>query len=305
MCGVYMSKIPVIIDTDPGIDDALALLIAFQSKKIDIKLITTVAGNVDVNKTTENALYLVKKYGYDIPVVKGAPAPLKRSVVFANDVHGESGLGNFKTEKTNTLVSGSSAEDAIYAMLQASSEPMTVIALGPLTNIAHLVIKYPDACNKIDKLYTMIGSFSGEGNIVANAEFNAYADPEAVDVVLKSPLNIILSPMELGIDTCIPKKVFSEKEINSDKDVMIKEMIEGGFDSITKGSFGVHDPNTILAITKPCLYSFKKCDVEYSTDKDKYGQMFINLNENGRYTVQLIQDSSRARKYFLEQLYKI
>lgn len=300
-----MSKIPVIIDTDPGIDDALALLIAFQSKKIDIKLITTVAGNVSIEKTTENALYLVKNFGYDIPIVKGASAPLKRHVVFADDVHGESGLGNFKTEKTNALVAGSSAEDAIYAMLQASNEPMTIIALGPLTNIAHLVTKYPDACNKIDKLYTMIGSFSGQGNIVANAEFNAYADPEAVDVVLKSSLNIILSPMELGIDTCIPKKMVSEKETNSKKDVLIKKMIEGGFDSVTKGSFGVHDPNTVLAITKPSLYSFKKCDVQYFVDKDKCGQMFITLNENGRYTVQLIQDSSRVRKYFLEQLYKI
>lgn len=302
---VFMNKIPVIIDTDPGIDDALALLIAFQSKKLDVKLITTLSGNVDVDKTTENALYLVEKYGYDIPVVKGSRFPLKRAEVFADDVHGKSGLGNFNKERPENIESGSCAEDAIYATLNASPVPMTIIALGPLTNIANLIMKYPDAYKKVDKLYTMIGSFSGSGNITAVAEFNAYADPEAVATVLNSPLDIVLSPLELGIDTRIEKRVFSEKEINSEKDVMIKEMIEGGFDSILKGSFGVHDPNTVLGIVKPSLYSFKKCDVEYSTRKDSYGQMFINLNKNGKYTVQLIQDSDKVRKCFLDEIYKI
>lgn len=300
-----MEKIPVIIDSDPGIDDALALLIAFQSKKLDIKLITTVAGNVDVDKNTENALYLVNKYGYEIPVVKGSAVPLKRSPIFADNVHGQTGLGNFKKGEVEKLASGNSAEDAIYAVLNASPEPMTIIALGPLTNIAKLVMKYPDVSNKIDKLYAMIGSFSGSGNITAQAEFNSYADPEAAAIVLASPINIILSPIELGIDTRVSKQFFRDKETNSEKDVMIKEMIEGGFETIMKGSFAVHDPNTVLGIIKPSLYSFKKCDVEYFLDEDRYGQMFINLNPEGRYTVQLVQDAHRVREYFLEQIYKI
>ena len=299
-----MKKIPIIIDTDPGIDDALAMLLAFKSKKLDIKLITTVAGNVGIETATSNALFLVKKYGYEIPVVKGAKNPLIRMPIDASDVHGNSGLGNFKKDRTSANLSGDDASNAMSAVLKSSPEPITIVAIGPLTNIANLIQQHPEALCKIKRLYSMVGSFDGKGNIVKHSEFNAFADPEALDIVLKSGLDIVLSPMELGQDSAISKKTFEEMEITSDKDMMITEMIEGGHDTVVEGKFGLHDPNTVLALIKPNLYRFKKCNVFFSTNKDAYGEMRIKLNPKGSFTVQMLKNVERTKKYFLKEIYK-
>ncbi len=299
-----MKKIPVIIDTDPGIDDSLALLLAFKSKKLDIKLITTVAGNVNVDVNTENALFLVNKYGYEIPVVRGSEKPLVRTSIAADDVHGASGLGNFEKDPTENAPDGTIAEDAIAAMLKSSPEPMTVIALGPLTNIAKLIMKHPDALIKIKRLFLMVGSFVGKGNIVKYAEFNAFADGEALDIVLKSNVDIVLSPIELGHQTAISKDIFSSEKITSERDMMITEMVEGGVDSVVKGNFSLHDLNTILALTKPCLYRFRKCDATLTLAKDKYAQMKINFTRKGKYTAQIIKNPKRVKKYFLKKIYE-
>jgi len=299
-----MKKFPIIIDTDPGIDDALAILLAFQCKKLDIKLITTVAGNVGIETATKNTLFLVKKYGYEIPVVKGANTPLVREPINASDVHGNSGLGNFKKDNTSANLSGEDAPKAISAILKSSLEPIIIIALGPLTNIAKLIQNHHDCLYNIKRMYLMTGSFDGKGNIVKHAEFNAFADPEALDIVLKSGLDIVLSPMELGQDSAISKKVFEEMEITSEKDMMVTEMIEGGHDTVVKGKFGLHDPNTILALIKPSLYRFRKCNVFFSTDKKAYGKMKIQINSKGRLTVQIIRNIEHTKKYFLKQIYK-
>ena len=298
--------LPIIIDADPGVDDALALIMAFENKNLDIKLMTTVAGNVNLEHTTNNAIFLREKFGYKFPIVKGANKPIKKTYIDASDVHGEGGLGKFKYPTLNISADGNCAEDAIYDTLCKSEQKLTIVGLGPVTNLANLFLKYPDAKDKIEKIYLMIGSTKGEGNITNFAEYNAFCDPDAMQVLLDLHLPIIFSPMELGHETFIKKSIFTERVCNTERETMIKQMIEGSFDSIGEGSglFGLHDPNTILLLTNPELYNLTKCNATIDCSEEKSGQMFIVPDENGKYLLQTIKNVQDILDCFLEKIYK-
>ncbi|MBI4976008.1 MAG: nucleoside hydrolase [Spirochaetes bacterium] len=300
-----MKKIPVIIDTYPGIDDALALLLAFQSDVLDIKLITTTAGNVALEKTTHNALYLVEKYGYGIPVAAGAVSAIGGAMAKADDVHGVNGLGDFiiPDDITKRPIE-TDAVEAIKDILDAAREKITVITLGPLTNIANLIDTYPAVTDTIAVMYSMIGSFDGRGNIVPHAEFNAYCDPDAVRKVLDSGIPVIFSPMELGHQSCIAKSIFINHEVHKEKDVLIAKMIAGGFDSVTKGAFSLHDPNTIMAVTNPEYYDFPSCDIRFTDTGEYRGQFKVLLSKTGAYKVQTIRDVDAVKNCFLKEIYR-
>ena len=299
-------KLPIIIDADPGVDDALALIMAFEDKSLDIKLLTTVAGNVNLEHTTNNAIFLREKFGYNFPIVKGASRPLKKTYIDASDVHGEGGLGNYKYSPLKISADGDCAEDAIYETLCKSEQKIIIIGLGPVTNLANLFLKYPDAEDKVEKLYLMIGSTKGQGNITNCAEYNAYCDPDAMQILLDLKLPIIFSPMELGHQTFIKKSIFTDRTCKTERETMIKKMIEGTFDSIGEGSglFGLHDPNTILLLTNPELYNLTRCTATINCSKEKSGQMFIVPDENGDFLLQTIKNTQDILDCFLEKIYK-
>lgn len=201
-------KRPVIIDTDPGIDDAVAFFLAFASEELDIKGITAVAGNQTLDKTGMNALKLVDFAGKKIPVVKGAEAPILRTLVTAEFVHGATGLGNLVLPVPTSSFFEKNACDMIYETALNCDGKLLIIALGPLTNIALTLLKYPDIKEKIDELILMGGSM-GLGNDTPAAEFNLMADPEAAKIVFDSGLKITM----VGLDVT-HKAVLTEEEIN-------------------------------------------------------------------------------------------
>jgi inosine-uridine nucleoside N-ribohydrolase len=186
----------VIIDTDPGVDDAFALLLAMRSPELQIEAITPVAGNVPLDLTLPNALRLVEIAGRaDIPVAAGARAPLLRRLVTASYVHGENGLGGAVFPEPTTKPVATPASELIRQIVRKYPGEVTLIPIGPLTNIATALNSDPELAGMVRALIMMGGSLSG-GNITPAAEFNVYVDPEAARIVFQSGIPITM----VGLD---------------------------------------------------------------------------------------------------------
>ena len=194
--GTTEHPLPLIIDSDPGLDDALAIGLACASPEVRLLAVTTVGGNADVTLCTENALRLLHAYGRDdVPVAEGAAGALLGDVVRATEVHGASGVGNTQLAPSPNRASPESAVALMARLLAASAEPVAIAPIGPLTNIALLLREHPSLASRIAHLCLMGGSI-GEGNTSAAAEFNIVADPEAADVVFRSGVPITM----IGLD---------------------------------------------------------------------------------------------------------
>lgn len=198
-----MNKRPIIIDTDPGIDDAVALAIALFSKELEIKLITTVSGNVSLPKVTKNALRLLHFFHKKVPVAAGAAEPLMRPSVDASEIHGESGLDGFDfPEPDESLLLPENAVCAMRRVLLESGEPVTLMPIAPLTNVALLLKVFPEVKQHIREIVLMGGS-TGRGNLTVMGEFNIAADPEAAKIVFASGLPITVAPLDVGLQARI------------------------------------------------------------------------------------------------------
>jgi pyrimidine-specific ribonucleoside hydrolase len=187
----------IILDCDPGHDDAVALFMAIASDALELALVTTSAGNQVPEKTYLNARKLLALAGReDIPVARGASGPLRRNLIIAADVHGETGLDGADLPAPSVAESGMTALQAIAGVLTAATEPVTIVATGPLTNIAVLLLAHPELKPKIAEISIMGGACFG-GNITPNAEFNIYVDPEAADVVFSSGVPIAMFGLDV------------------------------------------------------------------------------------------------------------
>lgn len=194
--GTAARPLPLIIDSDPGLDDALAIGLALARPELDVLAVTTVGGNADVRHCTENALRLLHVYGRsDVPVAEGSAGPLTGAVVRATEIHGESGIGRTVLPPSPAAARPEGAVALMARLLRESPDPVAIAPVGPLTNIALLLRLHPELASKIAHLCIMGGSF-GEGNVTVSAEFNIYADPEAADIVFRSGVPITM----IGLD---------------------------------------------------------------------------------------------------------
>jgi purine nucleosidase len=173
----------IIIDTDTGVDDAQAILLAFGHKDTKVEAITSVSGNVDVEKTTANVLKVLDVVGKDVPVYKGCALPLVSPPMHASFVHGEDGLGDCGIPPSKRKPEKDHAVHALINIANARPGELSIVALGPLTNIAVATMLDPELPGKIKQLTIMGGAVSGKGNTHINAEFNIYFDPEAARIV--------------------------------------------------------------------------------------------------------------------------
>jgi inosine-uridine nucleoside N-ribohydrolase len=186
----------VIIDCDPGHDDAIALLLALASPELNVLGVSTVAGNQTLDKTTANAIRVLDRVRRpDVPVAAGAARPLVRPLEVAANVHGESGLDGPELPPPSRQPLSAHSVDWIAATLQRSAGPVTLVALGPLTNIALLLAHHPALDRKIERIVLM-GGAHGEGNVTPAAEFNIWVDPEAARRVFESELDLTM----IGLD---------------------------------------------------------------------------------------------------------
>ncbi|MCY3870298.1 MAG: nucleoside hydrolase [Gemmatimonadetes bacterium] len=191
-----MNRQPTILDTDPGVDDALAIMLALGSPELDVIGICTVSGNVPLNTGTRNAQGLLQLLDRtEIPVYEGADQPLKRDPVFATEVHGESGMGQAVLPEPSQKIKG----DAVDFLVQTLSEQpgeITIIAVGPLTNLALAEQRQPGTLQKAKQVIVMGGVIAETGNSTPVAEFNFYADPHAAQIVVHSNAALLIVPLD-------------------------------------------------------------------------------------------------------------
>jgi inosine-uridine nucleoside N-ribohydrolase len=188
--------VPILIDCDPGHDDAIALLLALASPEVELLGVSTVHGNTSLGNTTANALRVLELAGRsDVPVAAGADRPLMRAAQAAGDVHGESGLDGPDLPEAFTAPVAAHAVDFLAERLLGASEPVTLIATGPLTNVALLLARWPEVAPRIERIVLMGGAIA-EGNVTPAAEFNVWADPEAAARVFASGLDVTM----VGLD---------------------------------------------------------------------------------------------------------
>ncbi|MEI6709400.1 MAG: nucleoside hydrolase [Actinomycetota bacterium] len=190
-----MAPTRVIIDTDPGVDDAVAIMLALASPELEVLALTTVVGNVELEKTTLNARRLLTLAGRsDVLVGRGCATPIGGASGTAAEVHGQDGLGDLAWPEPSVQESSEDAIEMIYRLAQEA--PLTLVAIGPLTNIATLLQKHPDVVTSIERVVIM-GGASFEGNVTAAAEFNIWVDPEAAEIVFAGAWKLDIMPLDL------------------------------------------------------------------------------------------------------------
>lgn len=264
---------PILIDTDTGVDDALALIIALRSPEVSVKAITTVAGNVEVHKCTRNVLYLLQLLNADdrIIVAQGAAKPLKRKLFTAPEVHGSDGLGNTMLGKTLSNKANKNAVDEILAFCKRYKQRGTIVALGPLTNLARAYKKNPAIIRTIGSIVTMGGAFRVRGNTGPVAEFNYYVDPEAAQYVLQSGLPVTVVPLDLTEQVRLTREDFARRAarrpspvakaiLNFTKFYMqyhnITEDFNGGY---------AHDPVAVAIAVDPTMVNTRRAHISVET----------------------------------------
>jgi len=202
-----MNRIPVVIDTDPGIDDFFAMMLAASSPALQVEAVTAVAGNQTLDTTAKNALDIAARLGLGCPVARGADRPLNIPLRTAGYIHGENGLGNLRLPAHDKQYAPGYAWDMIYQKAVEHGGALQVIALGPLTNIAIALLKYPDLHERISRIVLMGGS-TETGNKTPYGEFNLVVDPLAADIVFKSGVPLVM----VGLNVTMAAR-FSREEL--------------------------------------------------------------------------------------------
>ncbi len=263
----------IIIDTDPGQDDAAAIMLAFGSpEEIAVLGITTVAGNVPLTLTARNARIVCELCNRtDVKVFAGAERPVARQLITAEHVHGKTGLdGPDLSEPTMPLQEQHAIDFIIETLRSEAPGAVTLCTLGPLTNVALALTKAPEIAPLVRELVMMGGGFFEGGNITPAAEFNIYVDPEAAEIVFRSGIPIVMMPLDVTHRVLTHKaRVKKIRAIDSPAAVALAEMLEffERFDIEKYGTDGgpLHDPTVIAYLLRPELFTGRDCNVEIET----------------------------------------
>lgn len=260
---------PIIIDTDPGQDDAVAILLALASPELDVVGITAVAGNVPLALTEKNARKICELAGKpETKVYAGASEPLERKLVTAEYVHGKTGLDGPDLPEPTMPLQDQHAVDFIIETARAGK--VTLCALGPLTNLAMALTRAPEIADTIDEIVLMGGGLFEGGNVTPAAEFNIYVDPQAADIVFRSGIPIVVFPLDLThFALTTHARVEQFRSHGSRPMVATAELLDffERFDEEKYGTDGgpLHDPNVIAYLLKPELYKGRHINVEVET----------------------------------------
>lgn len=270
-----MNRTPLIIDCDPGQDDAVMLMMALASRDVlDILGITTVTGNVPLAKTARNARLICELTGQiDIPVFAGCDKPLEGSLKSAEEVHGAEGMNGAKIYEPAMPLQDVHAVDFIIETLREAPRPITIVVTGPMTNIAQVLTKAPDCAANIKELVVMAGARTEGGNVTPSAEFNVFADPHAADIVYRAGVPIIT----IGLDVTHgvisnPSRLAAIKAINN-------KVAQTAWSILGPNSFydqdiyftdgaPLHDPCTIAYVLAPELFQTKLCNISVETKSE-------------------------------------
>ena len=271
-----MSPRKIIIDTDPGQDDAVAILLALASPEdMEVLGLTCVAGNVPLDLTSKNARIVCELAGKtDVPVYAGCDRPLGRELVTAEHVHGKTGLdGPNLPDPVMPLAEGHAVDFIIDILRSHDAGSVTLCPLGPLTNIATALQKAPDIATKMQEIVLMGGGYFEGGNITPTAEFNIYVDPQAADIVFKSGIPIVVMPLDVTHKALVTKpRNDAFRALDTPVGIAVAQMTDffERFDKEKYGSQGapLHDPCVTASLINPDLFTGRHINVEIETQSE-------------------------------------
>ena len=270
-----MAARPIIIDTDPGQDDAIAILLALASEEFQVLGITAVAGNVPLRLTEVNARKVCELAGRpETMVFAGCSRPLVRPLVTAEEVHGRTGLdGPELPEPAMPLQEQHAVDWMIDTLRGAASDGITLCTLGPLTNVAAAMVKAPDIVPRIREIVMMGGGFFEGGNVTPAAEFNIYVDPHAAHVVLNSSVKVTMHPLDVTHKALMKRRwIDSLKALGTRTGIASAAMLDfyERFDMEKYGEEGgpLHDPCVLAYLLQPDLFDGRDCNVQVETGSE-------------------------------------
>jgi purine nucleosidase len=264
----------VILDTDPGIDDALAFILLKAMPEISLQAITVTHGNTSVEKCTTNALKLVELLGMqDVPVAMGATEPLVRALSIAEETHGDTGLGHAILPEPKTQVIQENAANLIIDIVNANPGEITILCIGPVTNLALALLKEPTLRKKIKNVVSMAGTIHYPGNATPSSEYNVFCDPESFDILLRSGIDLTIIPLDVTYQ-CLFTKAHVARLDDARED--IRTFIDRStafymeFHAEYQGIQGcaINDPLAAAILVKPDLVTFRN----YYVDIELHGE---------------------------------
>ena len=289
-----IQPIQLIIDTDPGVDDAIAILMAMAASEIEILGLTTVGGNVPLARATRNALSLLQAASRsDIPVAKGASRPLRGKFAYAPHFHGPGGLSQRLLDPANGPVDDGAVK-FLYDQLTGERGEAVLVALGPLTNLAMLLRERPIALEQAKQIVVMGGAVNTPGNVTPEAEFNFYCDPVAADIVLSSRLPITM----VDLAACRQVKINREQALGLKSATplgrLMLDMLQGWFHrEPSREEFEFCDPLAMAIALHPAIATATKVDLDVGIEKDELLGATSETGGPGEITLAQDVDSSR------------
>lgn len=300
--------IKIIMDTDPGIDDAAALAMALNNPEIDLRLITAVEGNVTVDKTTANALKIVHFFKKDVPVAAGAAQPLIKPFEDAARIHGESGMPGYDFGDDYGQPIAKPAVEALHDAIMAEDE-ITLVPTGSYTNIALLLAEYPEVKSHIKQIVAMGGSISG-GNMTSVAEFNVFTDPDAASIMYQSGIPIVTVGLDVTLKALLTPATQAKLLSLGETGKMLHGLITHYNDGDNEQGHPMHDVNTIFYLLHPEAFTTKDLWVDIQTSGPAIGAMVADVRgvyhdgqTNAKVCVDI--DAEQFNQWFIEQVEKI
>ena len=272
----------IILDCDPGHDDAVAIMLAGLHEDIELLGITTVAGNSYLENTTRNALIISEMAGIDVEVYPGASKPILREQIAAHDIHGYSGLEGANLPNPKKSASNIHAVDFIADAVKKNFGEITLVATGPLTNVALFALRYPDLVKGI-KEFVFMGGGIAFGNVTPVAEFNIYVDPEAADIVLKMDVPKVMAPLDMTHQAAITREEVQKLKDSGSRVLNVVADLMVFFMTTYKRVFGIegaplHDPTTIAYLIDPSMFEWEDLNVSVEIRGEyTYGQTVADI----------------------------
>jgi len=291
-------KKKILIDTDPGVDDALALILALKSN-LDIQAISAVAGNVKLSQAHTNIKYLIDKLGSDIKPIPGANKPLEYKLV-TTSVHGQNGLGSIEIEPKKTKSNISKIISEIIG-----KNITTIITLGPLTNIAKILKKSSKVKKQVKEIIIMGGAIDSPGNITPKAEFNIYVDPEAAKFVFNSKIKKTLIPLKVCHQVILKEEYFRKIKDKKTKELtlnLVSEYIKNNRKDDINGA-PMYDPLTVYFALNRKAFTTKKYQIDIATKRVNRGRTKIDL-KGSKVEVAVDIDEEQFKEDFLNTINK-
>ena len=280
----------IIIDCDPGLDDAVALLAAFGANELEVLALTTVAGNVKGPQTATNARIIrgVAGRGREVPVCAGAPRPLLRDPVTAEDFHGSTGLGGIDFPTPNEPLSRAHAVNALVRLCRAAKrDPLTLVITGPMTNVALALTMAPDILDGISEIVLMGGADREGGNITPFSEFNVFADPHAAAAVFGCGAAIRALSLDVthGVRT-FKKHLAQVRAVGNRQALAAGDLLDASckleFSANGERDAPLHDPSTVIAVTRPDLFKGRRAHVSVVTQAgEQFGRTKVRFADDG------------------------